>query len=147
MEKIEKEIEETLIFANILSTRSVAKAVAKMMMPLINVHYIRKDAETGFVVESECPNLGKDAHNHPSNPCPICQGTGKISTPLTWQEKDEHYDKVQRILHEIYEEYAGQEGVIPETAPEGYLLSLVKRMATLAQEGMRINGGRIKKID
>lgn len=25
-----------------------------------------------------CPNLGKDGHNHPANPCTICEGFGYI---------------------------------------------------------------------
>ena len=36
-------------------------------------------------------------------------------------------------LHEVYEIYAGMEGFIPETAPEGYCLSIIKKMASAAK--------------
>jgi hypothetical protein len=33
----------------------------------------------------EYPNIGKDGHNHPANPCSICNGTGFIVKP-EWAE-------------------------------------------------------------
>ena len=39
---------------------------------------------------------------------------------------------LEAALREIYEMWAGSEGFIPETAPEGYLLELVKKMAVRA---------------
>ena len=44
----------------------------------------------------------------------------------------ERITHLERALREIYEEWAGSEGFIPETAPEGYLLELTKRMAGIA---------------
>ena len=35
-------------------------------------------------------------------------------------------------FREIYEEWAGSEGFIPETCAEGYVLELAKRMADIA---------------
>jgi len=32
-------------------------------------------------VEEKCPDIGKDAHNHPANPCSHCHGTGTITHP------------------------------------------------------------------
>lgn len=43
---------------------------------------------------------------------------------------------LRRVLREIYEEWAGSDGFIPETAPEGYLLALTKRMARMAIEAL-----------
>ena len=42
-------------------------------------------------VEEECEvgPFGSHAHNHPANPCSICNGTGKTYRPLTEQEKEE----------------------------------------------------------
>ncbi len=36
--------------------------------------------------------------------------------------------------HEIYEVYANIEGFKPETAPEGYLLQLIRQMADIAKQ-------------
>ena len=42
-----------------------------------------------------------------------------------------------RAAHcEMFEEWAGSEGFIPETAPEGYLLQLTKRMADIASAAL-----------
>ena len=44
----------------------------------------------------------------------------------------------KQALHEIYEEYAGMEGIpIAETACEGYLLSVIKRMKNIAKEVLK----------
>ena len=40
--------------------------------------------------------------------------------------------KLEAALREVYETWAGSEGFIPETAPEGYLLQLTKKMALIA---------------
>ena len=40
---------------------------------------------------------------------------------------------LQARLHEVYEIYAGMEGFIPETAPEGYCLMIIKKMAQAAK--------------
>ena len=41
---------------------------------------------------------------------------------------------LEAALREIYEMWAGSEGFIPKTAPEGYLLELIKKMAMRALE-------------
>ena len=41
-------------------------------------------------------------------------------------------ERLREALREVFEEWAGSEGFIPETAPEGYLLQLTKRMADIA---------------
>lgn len=41
-------------------------------------------------------------------------------------------EQLRAALREIYEMWAGSEGFIPHTAPEGYLLMLVKKMADRA---------------
>lgn len=28
--------------------------------------------------QEPCPRTGEDGHNHPANPCPVCEGTGRI---------------------------------------------------------------------
>ena len=45
-------------------------------------------------------------------------------------------EKLREALKEVFEAWAGSEGFIPETAPEGYLLYLTKRMAHIAREAM-----------
>ena len=40
--------------------------------------------------------------------------------------------QLEAALREIFEMWAGSEGFIPETAPEGYLLELIKKMADRA---------------
>ena len=42
-------------------------------------------------------------------------------------------ERLREALREVFEEWAGSEGFIPETAPEGYLLQLTKRMADIAR--------------
>lgn len=39
---------------------------------------------------------------------------------------------LEEALQEVFEMWAGSEGFIPHTAPEGYLLMLVKKMADRA---------------
>ena len=43
---------------------------------------------------------------------------------------------LEAALREVFEEWAGSEGFIPETAPEGYLLQLTKRMAEIARAAL-----------
>lgn len=43
-------------------------------------------------------------------------------------------ERLRAALAEIFEMWAGSEGFIPETAPEGYLLELIKKMAMRALE-------------
>ena len=47
-------------------------------------------------------------------------------------EKDAEIERLRAALQEVFEIWAGSEGFIPETAPEGYLLMLVKKMADRA---------------
>ena len=41
-------------------------------------------------------------------------------------------ERLRAALNDIFEMWAGSEGFIPHTAPEGYLLMLVKKMADRA---------------
>ena len=45
-------------------------------------------------------------------------------------------ERLREALREVFEEWAGSEGFIPETAPEGYLLQLTKRMADIASAAL-----------
>ena len=48
-------------------------------------------------------------------------------------------DRIEALeagLREVFEEWAGSEVFIPETAPEGYLLQLTKRMADIARAAL-----------
>lgn len=45
-------------------------------------------------------------------------------------------EHLEQALREVFEEWAGSEGFIPETAPEGYLLQLTKRMADIARAAL-----------
>ncbi len=44
--------------------------------------------------------------------------------------------RLREALREVFEQWAGSEGFIPETAPEGYLLHLTKRMADIARAAL-----------
>jgi hypothetical protein len=47
-------------------------------------------------------------------------------------------EQLQKALREIYEVYAGSEGIPqPMTAAEGYLLFLLKKTAKIAQETLQ----------
>lgn len=48
-------------------------------------------------------------------------------------------EALEAALREVFEEWAGSEGFIPETAPEGYLLQLTKRMADIARAALAGN--------
>lgn len=45
-------------------------------------------------------------------------------------------ERLREALKEVFEAWAGSEGFIPETAPEGYLLYLTKRMAHIARAAL-----------
>ena len=45
-------------------------------------------------------------------------------------------ERLREALREVFEGWAGSEGFIPETAPEGYLLQLTKRMADIARAAL-----------
>lgn len=45
-------------------------------------------------------------------------------------------EALEAALREVFEEWAGSEGFIPDTAPEGYLLQLTKRMADIARAAL-----------
>jgi len=45
-------------------------------------------------------------------------------------------ERLRAALKEVFEAWAGSEGFIPETAPEGYLLYLTKRMAHIASAAL-----------
>ena len=57
--------------------------------------------------------------------------SGKVSKALS-----ERIEALEAGLCEVFEEWAGSEGFIPETAPEGYLLQLTKRMADTARAAL-----------
>ena len=45
-------------------------------------------------------------------------------------------ERLREAVREVFEEWAGSEVFIPETAPEGYLLQLTKRMADIARAAL-----------
>ena len=45
-------------------------------------------------------------------------------------------ETLEAALREVFEQWAGSEGFIPETAPEAYLLQLTKRMADIARAAL-----------
>ena len=49
------------------------------------------------------------------------------------EEAFNNWKKAEARLHEVHEIYAGMEGFIPETAPEGSCLSIIKKMAKAAK--------------
>ena len=51
-------------------------------------------------------------------------------------EQAAEIERLREALREVFEEWAGSEGFIPETAPEGYLLQLTKRMADIARAAL-----------
>ena len=51
-------------------------------------------------------------------------------------EAADEIERLRKALREVFEEWAGSEGFIPETAPEGYLLQLTKRMADIASAAL-----------
>lgn len=56
-----------------------------------------------------------------------------------WETLIDARDRIEALeaaLREVFEEWAGSEGFIPETAPESYLLQLTKRMADIARAAL-----------
>ena len=53
-----------------------------------------------------------------------------------FNEAADRIEALEAALREVFEEWAGSEGFIPETAPEGYLLQLTKRMADIARAAL-----------
>jgi len=55
-----------------------------------------------------------------------------------WQEAADEIDRLREALREIYEVYAGSEGIPqPMTAAEGYLLSLLMEAVEIAQKALK----------
>ena len=50
--------------------------------------------------------------------------------------KRQENKRLRAALQEVFEMWAGSEGFIPETAPEGYLLELIKKMAVRASTAL-----------
>ena len=50
-------------------------------------------------------------------------------------------ERLREALSEVFEQWAGSEGFIPATAPEGYLLQLTKRMALTARAALGETSG------
>ena len=48
------------------------------------------------------------------------------------EELEAERGRLREALHEIAETWAGSDGFIPETAPEGYLQHLLKQMYSIA---------------
>lgn len=63
----------------------------------------------------------------------IKAGDGDVGL-IHWQ--GERIEQLEAALREVFEEWAGSEGFIPETAPEAYLLQLTKRMADIARAAL-----------
>ena len=55
--------------------------------------------------------------------------------PLVAEAVD-RIEALEAALREVFEEWAGSEGFIPETTPEGYMLQLTKRMADIARAAL-----------
>ena len=60
----------------------------------------------------------------------IKAGDGDVGL-IHWQ--GERIEQLEAALRDVFEQWAGSEGFIAETAPEGYLLQLTKRMADIAR--------------
>jgi len=55
-----------------------------------------------------------------------------------WKEAADEIERLREALREIYEVYAGSEGIPqPMTAAEGYLLSLLMEVVRLAQKALK----------
>ena len=62
--------------------------------------------------------------------CDVCGWAMKFPTEECCKCRAE---KAEARLREVYEIYAGMEGFIPETAPEGYCLMIINKMAEAAK--------------
>jgi len=49
------------------------------------------------------------------------------------------YIRAMQAIEEIREEYIGMDGFIPETAPEEYLQSVLRRIYNIATDVVKIN--------
>ena len=55
-----------------------------------------------------------------------------------WKEAADEIEQLRGRMREIYEVYAGSEGIPqPMTAAEGYLLSLLMEVVRIAQEALK----------
>jgi len=55
-----------------------------------------------------------------------------------WKEAADEIERLREALREIYEVYAGSEGIPqPMTAAEGYLLSLLMEVVRIAQNALK----------
>ena len=55
-----------------------------------------------------------------------------------WKEAADEIEKLREALREIYEVYAGSEGIPqPMSAAEGYLLSLLMEVVRIAQKALK----------
>ena len=55
-----------------------------------------------------------------------------------WKEAADEIEKLREALREIYEVYAGSEGIPqPMSAAEGYLLSLLMEVVKIAQKALK----------
>jgi len=56
----------------------------------------------------------------------------------SWKEADDEIERLREALREIYEVYAGSEGIPqPMTAAEGYLLSLLMEAVEIASKALK----------
>lgn len=56
--------------------RSLEHVASRIGPPESRV-YNRQSDEPDYS-RCQCPDLGKDGHSHPANPCPKCGGTGSV---------------------------------------------------------------------
>lgn len=55
-----------------------------------------------------------------------------------WKEAADEIERLREALREIYEVYAGSEGIPqPMSAAEGYLLSLLMEVVKIAQKALK----------
>ena len=47
---------------------------------------------------------------------------------------EEEIERLKQALHDIYEVYAGMDGFIRETCPEGYQNMIIQQMADIARD-------------
>ncbi len=88
---------------------------------------------------SNCGGMGGRGHTCPPNivPDPIITIDGKtyqasIHVIAVLQAVSEERDDYRKALEEIREVWAGSDGLVPETCPEGYLQRLLKQCYSIA---------------
>lgn len=62
----------------------------------------------------------------------------RLNSPVVlseWQKLVAERDALARKLDAVREVYAGMEGFVPRTAPEGYCLRIIEQMAHAAMKG------------